>query len=325
MHLGLSGHYFGGAYYPKGGGQVIADRVALAVEKAGGTVHLRAPVERILVDERGAACGVRLAPKNGEPARDVRAGVILSNADLKVTLERLVGVEHLPPSWVTRAQKFEMANAIFMTFLGVRADVGALGMRPANYWQCDDYDVERRYAESSMTPRACYVTSATLKDPEGAHLHAPTGVHNVEVMTLVPGQTARWGVRDEDARDWAYRGDEQYAALKARLEDDMVKRLDHLFPGIAASIVHRESATPVSHVRFTGASDGTGYGLAATKTQFMRARPGYRGPIANLYFCGASTRAGHGIVGAMASGRRAALRIASDVGRPVEKTSFWRI
>jgi phytoene dehydrogenase-like protein len=86
---------------------------------------------------------------------------------------------------------------------------------------------------------------------------------------------------------------------------------------MSANIVHRESATPVTHQRFTRATDGTGYGLAVTPDQMMKHRPGYRGPLPGLYFAGASTRAGHGIVGAMMSGKNAARRIASDLGRRV--------
>ena len=97
------------------------------------------------------------------------------------------------------------------------------------------------------------------------------------------------------------------------VEDDLVGRLDRLFPGAAERVVFRESATPVTHSRYTGASDGTGYGLAATPEQFMRNRPGYRTPIEGLYLCGASTRAGHGIVGAMKSGYSAARKIARDL------------
>jgi phytoene dehydrogenase-like protein len=94
-----------------------------------------------------------------------------------------------------------------------------------------------------------------------------------------------------------------------RIEDELVARLDRQFPGTAARICYRESATPLSHSRFTRASDGSGYGLAATPDQFLDKRPGYRGPIDGLYLCGASTRAGHGIAGAMMSGLKAAQRI----------------
>jgi len=72
----------------------------------------------------------------------------------------------------------------------------------------------------------------------------------------------------------------------------------------------------VSHTRYTGASDGTGYGLAATPAQFLANRPGSRGPIPGLYLAGASTRSGHGIVGALSSGRKAARAILADAASP---------
>ncbi len=317
LHLGLAGHYFRGAYYPRGGGQVIADSLALAVEQAGGSVHLRRGVERILVGADGSACGVRLEGRAGEDPRDVRAKVVLSNADLKMTLTRLLPAEHVPAEWREREKGMKMAGALFLTFLGIQGDLRTLGMRGVNYWQFDDFDVERMYrarpGDDPLATRACYITSSSLKDPGNAAHHAPPGVTNVEVMTLVPGGTDLWGVTPDAASAWQYRESDAYRERKARVEEQMIARLDALFPGAAAGVVFRESSTPVTHVRFTRASDGTGYGLAATPGQFMRGRPGYRGPLPGLYFCGASTRAGHGVVGAMSSGRQAALRIAADL------------
>ena len=65
--------------------------------------------------------------------------------------------------------------------------------------------------------------------------------------------------------------------------------------------------------RYTRASDGTVYGLAATPEQFFQNRPGYSGPIPGLYFAGASTRAGHGVVGSMMSGQRCARRMLREL------------
>lgn len=311
LHLGLCGHYFRGAYYPEGGGQIIADKLAARIESLGSSIHLRHPIERIEI-ENGRAVGVRVAPRAGEPSKVVRADIVVSNADLKRTLLELVGPDHLPNGWVTRAQKYEMAAALFMTFLGVEGSIE--GMRATNYWQFDSFDVEASYADrgGDITPHGCYITSASHKDPAHAEHHAPHGVTNVEVMTFAPGSLARFAVDDADVAGWNYRKNERYRAIKQRIEDDMVRRLDNLFPGTASRIVFRESATPVSHRRYTGASDGSGYGLAATPEQFFERRPGYRTPIQGLYLCGASTRAGHGIVGAMSSGRAAAKSVLRD-------------
>lgn len=57
-------HYKRGAYYPRGGASEIAFNIIPVIEQAGGKVLVRAPVQRILLNQQGEACGedVRLAP-----------------------------------------------------------------------------------------------------------------------------------------------------------------------------------------------------------------------------------------------------------------------
>jgi ferredoxin--NADP+ reductase len=133
------------------------------------------------------------------------------------------------------------------------------------------------------------------------------------VFWLAPEQ----GVSQEAYEQNTYRRDPKYQALKQRIEDGLIDRLEDLFPGTRETIVFRESASPITHSRYTSASEGTGYGLACTPAQFMQNRPGYRGPVEGLYLCGASQRAGHGILGAMLSGRHAAVRVSEELGRPI--------
>ena len=144
------------------------------------------------------------------------------------------------------------------------------------------------------------------------------------MLTVVPGDLRRWGVASGDVASWSYKDSAAYAATKRAIEDDMIARLEKLHPGAAARVVFRESATPVSHERYTAATGGTGYGLAATPAQFMKKRPGYSGPIPGLFFAGASTRAGHGIVGAMMSGEHAARRILRSIDAEVFASDYDR-
>lgn len=311
LHAGLTNHYFKGAYYPRGGGQVIADQLSQTIEAHGGSVHLRRGIEQILM-EGEQVVGVRTETYKKQQ-HEVRARAVLSNTDIRVTLEQLVPAGALPTQWQQKSQNFEMAAAIFMTCLGIRGDMRERGMATSNYWQFDSYDFDAFYdTTGDMVPRGAYITSASLKDPETRH-HAPEGISNVEAMTVLSGKPEHWGAEGRP-EDWDYKKQQHYAELKARIEDDMIQRVENLFPGSAENVVFRESASPLSHTRYTRATDGTGYGLAATPQQFFHHRPGYSGPLPGLYFAGANTRAGHGVLGSMMSGQRAARRIKRELG-----------
>jgi len=180
-------------------------------------------------------------------------------------------------------------------------------MRASNYWCFDSYDADGLYKSVREAPDAtgafgCYITSASLKDPNT--LHAPEGMSTVEVLTVVPQDVSKWGVSDTSLADGTYRKEPRYLALKQQAEEQMVTRLEQQFPGVTAHIAFKESSTPLSHARFT--CGGTAYGLAATPDQFLNHRHGFRGPANNLFLCGHSTRTGHGIAGAMMGGQRVA-------------------
>jgi phytoene dehydrogenase-like protein len=316
LHIGLADHYFRGAWYPKGGGQTIADKMAATVEAAGGSIHLRRGIDRILI-EHGRAVGVRTEPRHGETF-EVRAGTVVCNADLKRTVLDLIGPEQLPQAFVKRVRSFRMSGAVFLTCLGVRAEQPLKGLGAFNVWQFDDYDVEGAYGPQTEFPtlRGCYVTSASLKDPTTT-THAPPGVVNVEVMGVVPGAAASWTADERGVTTWTYKRSAEYRDLKGRLEADLIERLERLSPGSKAGIVFCESASPLTHTRFTRASEGAAYGLAMTPDQVLDHRPDFTGPIPGLYFAGASTRAHHGIMGALVSGRKAADAVLRDLARRV--------
>lgn len=74
MHSILVNHFLQGAWYPKGGAGEIAFHTIPVIRKAGGNVFGKAPVQRILLDAQGRACGEHwpgtgcgAAPQSGLP------------------------------------------------------------------------------------------------------------------------------------------------------------------------------------------------------------------------------------------------------------------
>lgn len=303
-------HYLEGAYYPRGGGQVISDRLAGAIERHGGRVLLLARATRIVV-EGGRARGVEIdSPHLGR--RVVHAPIVVSNADLKRTMTALVGRDALRAETVRRVERYEMSPALGAVYLGIDRDLRAEGFPRTNYWVASGYDAEPGYAavargEFPADPFV-FVSIASLKDPDNPRI-APPGVTNVQVMSLAPAQSAAWGVTDEDVATGAYRTREAYRARKAAYSRALIESAERGLPGLASRIVYEETATPLSHTRYTASTGGTSYGLALTPEQFLGRRPGARTEIGGLYLAGASCRTGHGITGAAMSGLMAASEV----------------
>jgi phytoene dehydrogenase-like protein len=315
LHCGLANHYFDqGAWYPRGGGQVIADRIAESVERSGGSIHLQTLVDRVIV-ENGRAVGVEVSRRGGE-AQTVRARAVLSNADPQRTLLELVGPAHLSGRVTRRASAWKLSEGIFMTCLGIDGDVAEDGLENCNYWVFDHYDTEKLYnsvrADRDRLPQAAYITSASRKDP-GSLGHCPPGQSTVEIMTALPSDPAWWGATAETLADNSYRKTPDYKRRKQNIESALVARLECMFPGIGQRVLFCESATPVSHMRFTLASAGSGYGLAATPGQFGLNRPRTRLPLRGLYCAGASCRTGHGVLPTVLSGFTTARDLIRDL------------
>jgi len=312
LHCGLANHYFKGAYYPKGGGQILADEAAAAIEALGGSIHLRRRVTKI-TSQDGAVSGIDVEEKDGSISH-VQAKTVVSNADLIRTLNELMDNDDVTGRWSGRSQKMEMGAALYILCLGIQGNLSEDGFKRTNYWRFASNDFEELYDRidaGDLTPHCAYLTSASLKDP-GTGGHAPDGVTSLEIMTVSPGDFGVWGTTEEAALRGGYRQSLQYKAAKEQVEEGLIDHMEALFPGTRDRIVFRESATPVTQTRYTRASAGSGYGLACTPAQFMKGRPGYRGPLKGLYFAGANTRAGHGIVGAMLSARHCARRVIRD-------------
>ena len=323
---GITAHYLEGAFYPQGGGQVLADRLASALGRAGGRLLLRTSAERLLM-ERGAVAGVVLRGAQGGTV-GVRAPRVISNADVLRTLGELLPPDALPARLRERASHWDMAPPLAVAYLGLRRQAGdgaetpphaaAAALPPRapqaarNVWVQPALDVEAEYAAVARGTFAeassAFITLASDKDP-GEQGIAPPGIANVQVMGVAPAAPAAWGTSAAAAADGSYRRDPRYLAAKQACLERLLDAASLAWPDVRARVERAELASPLTHSRYTGSTGGTSYGLAATPRQFLLARPGARSGVPGLYLCGASCRAGHGIVGAATSGVLAAAAI----------------
>jgi all-trans-retinol 13,14-reductase len=295
LHASVTDHYLRGAYYPAGGGQLLAASLVEVIESHGGELRSRCRVERILVSD-GAATGVGLAD-----GTVVRSALVVSNADYRRTMLDLVGPEHLPARLVAKTVNAEMALPLATLYLALNRELPA---RPnANVWWHAGDDIGDYYAglaAGCTDVRFLFISFASIKDPHSATV-CPPGHSNFQVMTLCPPGYDSWGVRQAPVDGGRYRRDAQYQAEKARLTAAMLDAAESVLGPFRDAIVHCEMATPLTHERYTRSTGGTPFGLARWGSA-DGARPATRTSVKGLHVVGASTGHGCGITGVAVGG-----------------------
>lgn len=295
LHAMIVAHYFDGGWYPEGGARALPRAFVRALRRHGGEVRVRTPVDRILV-EGGRALGVRLAD-----GTEVRAPVVVSNADPHVTLGRLVGREHL--GWRTRwrLDRTRYSISALSLFMAARLDARAAGLDSGNYWYARSADLDGIY-DLAFRPRlggdveipGVFLTVPTLKDPT----KRADGVHTMESFCFVSYDAfAAWARSHHGDRP------EAYGAMKEQLTSRMLDCIERFVPGLRDRLVFSALGTPLTNEHYVAATKGNLYGTEKSLTQLL----GYpiRTEIPGLWMCGASTL-GHGVAGATLSGLAAA-------------------
>ena len=269
--------YFLGNYYPRGGSQAFADELARRFEELGGDILMSSRVHRIRV-RGGRAVGVEVETLRGALAgrRLIDAETVISNADMRLTLEHL-----LPPQWVDPHQLEQLARRresypCFLVHLGLRG-VGNAELERAQgyYWQGWDAD------EVGRSSLACKIFSPTLYEPA----MAPVGGQIIilqKVLEMEPRAVESWSA-------------EKWAVHKAETEGFMLAQLERAIPGIGRKIVVKTSASAKTSWRFTANSGGAMLGWEMSPEQVGADRPDIEGPVENLYHVGHWARPGGGI------------------------------
>jgi phytoene dehydrogenase-like protein len=293
LHAGLTDHYMRGAFYPEGGGQMLAARLIEAIRAYGGEVRTRSRVRKIRI-VGGKVAGVTL----DHDGTEIDAPVVVSNADLKRTVHEIVGPEHFAPATLERVDAFRMSLPLFIVYLGVDVDYVAQGLPNTNYFMWGTYDIEHVYEqlEQGTIPDEdlVYVTIASLKDPDNPRM-APPGYSNLQIMTLVPREYRVWAVDKGPAEGGYYHRDSEYRRRKNEIVERLMVSAERILPGLRDHVDWQESATPVTQERFTRSTGGTSYGIEFATDQMGPMRYGPETEIAGLYLVGASMPAGHGI------------------------------
>ena len=283
-------HYFKvGAYFPTQGGQVLAANLVEVIRAHGGQLRTKTRVRSIDI-EAGHVTGVTLV--SGER---LRAEIVVSNADAHRTFQDLIDPRHLSSRTVERIRRFRRPHSIFAMYLG--ADIDLSRTRPAtNFILHDRYDIQTTYDlldQGQWDPKGWLAVSSPTLKTAGVRHYGPAGYSSIELFCAVPAEYEFWGGGDPMAGT-AYKWNPGYRERKAEIEAVLLERTLRALPELRGHIAWQESATPLTHERFT--LSRMPYGPENAKDQIGPFRRlSVKTEIGGLYLAGASTAYLYGI------------------------------
>lgn len=287
--------------FARGGMSGVSDALAASARAHGVRIRTASPVDHVIV-ERGRARGVLLA--DGD---ELRAPIVISNADPVRTYLSLVGEQHLPGPFVERVRGIDMRGSeahLLIALDGLPTFAGSddpgpeyrgmtlLGATEEVYERA--FDAQRRGVlpdELSLEFAVDSVRDDSL---------TPPGKHLMNVGLQQVPSTPADGTWDE---------------LRPEFTRRVLETLEGYAPGFQQHVIDVKAITPLDLERDYGLTGGNIFHGSMTLGQLFDARPvssvsSHRSPVAGLYLCGAGTHPGGGVMGA--NGYNAAQAVLAD-------------
>ena len=285
---------------PRGGMGAITQALARAARARGAEIRTNVEVERIDIQDNRAS-GVVL--KGGE---EIRADVILSNADPKRTFLKLVQEDALESEFRASIQRLKTDISClkfhcalrelpdFSAYLGRDFDpriLAQIRICPSIAYFEQSWEDARNGRPSSCP--IMYVQIPSVCDPT---LTRP-GQHVMSVWSLYAPVRLRQGSWD---------------SARKEVGEHLIDTLSHYAPNIRDAILEWDVFTPEDLEQRVYLTDGNIRHLDIVPGQMLARRPGYRTPVSRLYLCGAGTHPGGEVTGA--PGHNAARVVLRELG-----------
>lgn len=283
--------------YPRGGSVAVPATIIEGGRRHGLEVWTHAGVKRIGI-EAGRVRAVEL-----EDGRAVEAPIVVSTSSLKDTVLEMVGAAEFPGPYVERVRKVRGSYIAVQAKVALRRPLVRAGCVVGGVARLDVPDPDRwsevQFRElfddflGGRVPRVVplYGPIPTSFDPG----LAPPGCQLITACALAP------------TRDIAL------ADAPARWEEELVKALENVVPGLRDEAIFIDTTSVAFIERWIGKTGGPAISTGQTPDQVGRRRPPVRTPVRGLYVCGDGAGGrGVGTELACASGIEAAHAVSRD-------------
>ncbi|NHK30259.1 MAG: NAD(P)/FAD-dependent oxidoreductase [Asgard group archaeon] len=288
----------GGLFYPEGGMEAIAKKLAELFVSRGGTLKYNEEVDKILIEDNKAV-GVKL--KDG---KIYTAKYIISNADLKRTVLNYVGEQYFDNSYKQSIENIKQSMTGLMLFLGV--ENMDLTHYPAHFHiGINPNVIEDARQRKFELKEGLLVRIAANKDPQ-IRIDNKDSLH---ALFIVPYDWSNyWQAGEKKDRQ-----DENYKKLKEDLTEKMIKKIEQVIPEISKHITYKSLATPLTFERYNYVTNGSWYG-----PRYDQDLPPLVTPIENLFLAGSNT-VGAGVSGSLYSGIKTANHVIELINKEITR------
>lgn len=235
-----------GVFIYEGGTEDLVARMKRELEKNGVDIRINCGVDRIDVAQ-GRVAAVH------SHGRRIRCRAIVSNANLKTTILKMISADALDKDYIERADAVRLNNSSTQVYMALKEGE-----------EIDESTGDLFFTSTATEFRTDLLLSRDITSRTFSFYYPKTRPHKEKVRyAIVSSTNANWS-------DWGDLSDEDYQTSKTDLIETTLDALDRYLPGIRDKIDRVDAATPRTFNHYTrhqlGASFGTKFeGLAVSR------------------------------------------------------------
>ncbi|MCL4205872.1 MAG: NAD(P)/FAD-dependent oxidoreductase [Pirellulaceae bacterium] len=247
-----------GVYIFEGGTDRLVQLMHQELLRNGVDVRIRCNVEKILV-EHGQVSGVQV---NG---RTIGTRAVISNANLRSTIFRMVGERNFDPAFLDEARAVRLNTSSTQVYMA---------LKPGE--QIDESTGDLLFSSTAREFRTDLLLSRDITSRTFSFYYPRMRPHAEPRYAIVSSTNARY-------EDWANLPAEEYEARKQDLIETTLDALEKYVPNCRERIAHLEAATPQTFEHYTRHLAGASFGTKFEGLAISRALPEQ---IGGLYHAG---------------------------------------
>ena len=271
-----------GVHYAMGGTGAIVQALTTLIEEQGGTIHLNAEVDEIMIKD-GCATGIRL--KNGDL---YQADQVVSNADVAFTYRNMIPENNRSTYTNSKIERMKYSMSLFVIYFGTKRRYLNSELDHHNIILGERYEelLKDIFHDKKLADDfSLYLHMPTKTDPS----LAPEGCESFYVLSPVPHL--------DSGTDWESRAKPYRDAIMNFLEENYL-------PNLQENIVVEYHIDPRHFKQTLNSYKGSAFSVEPILTQSAWFRPHNKSEdVEDLFFVGAGTHPGAGIPGVLSSAK----------------------